>query len=324
MKIAMLHGPRDLHIEEHPLDTANLKPNEIWVETEISALKIGTDRGNYEGAEQIPGAPAYPRWVGDSNLGMVRGVGRAVRHFRVGDRVVSRYPHQSEYIASEPECIVNASKCMVKVPEAADPEDAVFAHLYTLSALCYRKALFQPGENVAVVGLGVVYPANGMLARRSPNPRMPVQADALLKSGLRSMTTDKIRPPSHAKGIPAYWPPVPSLTAIIARPAASTMDCSATVAAAAYWWLSESIEKAVLVARYTAIPTKTNAAASVDRILSAGLSAVWSASVIGTQRIMMTTSARPRKNRPVTGWFRNRVNHSSTVAGGGPARLAGT
>jgi len=90
MKIAMLHGPRDLRIEEQPLDTGNLKPHEIWVKTEITALKIGTDRGNYEGAERVPGAPPYPRWVGDSNLGIVRGVGRAVRRFQVGDRVVSR------------------------------------------------------------------------------------------------------------------------------------------------------------------------------------------------------------------------------------------
>ena len=49
MKIAILHGPRNLRIEEHPLETRNLAPDQIWVETEITALKIGTDRGNYEG-----------------------------------------------------------------------------------------------------------------------------------------------------------------------------------------------------------------------------------------------------------------------------------
>ncbi len=149
MKIAILHGPRDLRIEDQPLDTSNLKPDEIRVETEISALKIGTDRGNYEGAERVPGAPDYPRWVGDSNLGVVRGVGSSVTRFNVGDRVVSRKPHLSEYVASESEIIL-------PVPDAVHSEDAVFAHLYTLSALCYGKAFFQPGENVAVVGLGVL------------------------------------------------------------------------------------------------------------------------------------------------------------------------
>jgi len=149
MKIAILHGPHDLRIEEHPLNTSNLKPDQIWVETEISALKIGTDRGNYEGAENVPGAPDYPRWVGDSNLGTVRGVGSAVTRFAVGDRVISRYHHQSEYVASESESIV-------RVPDGVDAEDAVYAHLYALSSKCYRKAHFTPGENVAVVGLGVL------------------------------------------------------------------------------------------------------------------------------------------------------------------------
>jgi threonine dehydrogenase-like Zn-dependent dehydrogenase len=149
MKIAILHGPRDLRIEEQPLDTSHLAPDEIWVETRISALKIGTDRGNYEGAEQVPGAPDYPRWVGDSNLGIVRGVGSAVTRVRVGDRIVTRQPHQSEYITKQ-------TASLVRVPDEVDDEDAVFVHLYALSAHCYHKAQFRPGETVAVVGLGVL------------------------------------------------------------------------------------------------------------------------------------------------------------------------
>ena len=149
MKIAMLRGPRDLRIEDHPLDTSNLQPHEIWVQTRISAFKIGTDRGNYEGAEQVPGAPDYPRWVGDSNLGIVRGVGGAVTRVQVGDRIVTRAPHQSEYITTD-------NDSLVKIPDGVHDEDAVFAHLYALSAHCYHKAQFRPGETVAVVGLGVL------------------------------------------------------------------------------------------------------------------------------------------------------------------------
>lgn len=149
MKIATLHGPRDMTIDEVPLDTSKLKPHDIWVETDITALKIGTDRGNYEGAERVPGAPDYPRWVGDSNLGHVRAVGTEVTRFRVGDRVVAQLPHQSEYV-------INEYKNVVKVPDGVHSEDAVWATLYTLSAFCYHKALFRPGENVAVVGLGVL------------------------------------------------------------------------------------------------------------------------------------------------------------------------
>ncbi|MDP6985118.1 MAG: alcohol dehydrogenase catalytic domain-containing protein, partial [Candidatus Latescibacteria bacterium] len=118
MKIAMLHGPRDLRIEEHSLDT-NLAPNQVHVETQISAFKIGTDRGNYEGAEPVAGAPDYPRWVGDSNLGVVVAAGNQVTRLRVGDRVVSRRPHQSAYVA-------DADEVLVKVPESVSSEDAVW------------------------------------------------------------------------------------------------------------------------------------------------------------------------------------------------------
>ncbi|MEM7031205.1 MAG: zinc-binding alcohol dehydrogenase [Chloroflexota bacterium] len=149
MKIAILHGPRDLRIEEQRLDTESLDSHEIWVKTEISALKIGTDRGNYEGAEQVPGAPGYPRWVGDSNLGVVKGVGNNVSRVKVGDRIVTRQYHQSEFIMPE-------TASLVKVPEGVHAEDAVYAHIYALSAHCYHKAHFRPGENVAVVGVGVL------------------------------------------------------------------------------------------------------------------------------------------------------------------------
>jgi threonine dehydrogenase-like Zn-dependent dehydrogenase len=149
MKIAILHGPRDLRLEEQPLDTSQLQPHEIWVRTRISAFKIGTDRGNYEGAEQVPGAPDFPRGVGDSNLGIVAGVGSAVTRVQVGDRIVTRAYHQSEYITRD-----DAS--LVKIPDSVADEDAVYAHLYALSALCYHKAQFRPGETVAVVGLGVL------------------------------------------------------------------------------------------------------------------------------------------------------------------------
>ena len=150
MKKAILRGPRDLVIEDQQLATGELGPHDIWVRTEISGFKIGTDRGNYEGAESMPGAPnEFPRGVGDSSVGIVQGVGSAVMRVNVGDRVHTRAQHQSEYIYPD-------SEQLAKVPEGVDIEDAVWGHLYTLSSLCYRKAFFQPGEYVAVVGLGVL------------------------------------------------------------------------------------------------------------------------------------------------------------------------
>src|SRR5512141_3224845 len=117
IKAAVLHGPRDLRIETQAIETGALQPDELWVQTEVSALSTGTDRGNYEGAQRVPGAPNYPRWVGYSNVGIVRGVGSAGTHFRVGGRVFALKPHQSAYVARESELIVH-------VPPSVAPEDA--------------------------------------------------------------------------------------------------------------------------------------------------------------------------------------------------------
>ncbi|MBM3801198.1 MAG: zinc-binding alcohol dehydrogenase [Acidimicrobiia bacterium] len=158
MKQAILHGPRDLRLEPLSLDTENLKSHEIWVQTEITALKIGTDRGNYEGAERVPGAPDYPRYVGDSNLGIVRRKGSEVTRFAVGDRIFSRKPHVSDYIAADHEELI-------KVPSGIAAEDAVYLGLYYVSALSYWRTYYQAGETVAVVGLGVLGMADVALGR---------------------------------------------------------------------------------------------------------------------------------------------------------------
>ena len=149
MIIATLKGPRNLVIEEIDSPKQPLGEEELLVKTKVTAFKIGTDRGNYEGAEQVPGAPPYPRPVGDSNLGIIQAIGKKVKRFKVGDRVVSRASHQSEYIG-------NLSDPIVKVPEGVKDEDAVWAHLYTLSHRCFTKANFIPSEYVAVIGLGTL------------------------------------------------------------------------------------------------------------------------------------------------------------------------
>ena len=148
MKIAILKKAYCIEIQEAKLKS-DLEPDEIRAKTVISALKLGTDRGNFEGAEDVPGAPTYPRWVGDSNLAIVEEIGSNVKQFKVGDKVIAQLPHQSEWIASE-----NSNVCVV--PDGIKDEDAVWATLYSLSGFCYTKGGFIPGENVAVVGLGIL------------------------------------------------------------------------------------------------------------------------------------------------------------------------
>ena len=83
MKIAILPNPIDLVIEDRDLDTTNLGKRDVYVETELTALKIGTDRGNYSGEASIPGAGNnFPRSIGDSTVGIVKDIGEEVTNFK--------------------------------------------------------------------------------------------------------------------------------------------------------------------------------------------------------------------------------------------------
>jgi threonine dehydrogenase-like Zn-dependent dehydrogenase len=159
MKQAILYGVGDLRIEEVPLESDPLQPGQIYVETEVSALSTGTDLGNYLGdSTYVPGAPRYPRWVGYSNVGVIRRVGEGVRNLTPGMRVFSTQPHQSAFVAQQDELIV-------PVPAAVPSEEAALSYLTHLGLASLRQAKYEPGENVAVIGLGVIGLCTIWLAR---------------------------------------------------------------------------------------------------------------------------------------------------------------
>src|SRR5207247_1023653 len=81
--------------------------------------------------------------------GRVRAVGEALTRFRPVDRVFATTPHTSDYLGRESDMIVS-------VPEAVPSEEAAFTYLYHLGFHSLRRGHFEPGENVAVIGLGIL------------------------------------------------------------------------------------------------------------------------------------------------------------------------
>ena len=146
---AILYGARDLRMESEVVDRA-LGAGEIRVITEVSALSTGTDLGNYLGdSTYVPGAPQYPRSVGYSNVGVVRETGPAVTGIEAGERFFSTKPHLSAFIARE-------SELLARVPQEVSSEEASLAYLTQLGLAALRQARYETGENIAVVGLGVI------------------------------------------------------------------------------------------------------------------------------------------------------------------------
>jgi threonine dehydrogenase-like Zn-dependent dehydrogenase len=150
MRQAILYGQGDLRFEERPIETEFLQPGMLHVETEVSALSTGTDLGNYLGnSTYVPGAPDYPRAVGYSNVGVIRKVGNGVKSLRPEQRVFSMKPHQSAFVAQQDELLL-------PVPQSVSSEEASLSYLTHLGLASLRQARFEPGENVVVIGLGVI------------------------------------------------------------------------------------------------------------------------------------------------------------------------
>lgn len=159
MRQAILYGAGDLRLEERLMDLEALQPDQIYVETEVTALSTGTDLANYVGdSTYVTGAPEYLRPVGYSNVGRVARVGASVMKGHVGQRIFSTKPHLSAYIAHQDDLLI-------EVPEAVSSEEASLVYLTHLGIAALRQARYQTGENVVVVGLGVIGLCTVALAR---------------------------------------------------------------------------------------------------------------------------------------------------------------
>ena len=197
MKQAILYGPSDLRFEDRSLNLNDLGNDDVYVEVEVTALSTGTDLGNYEGrSTEVPGAPGYPRGIGYSNVGVVRAVGPAVRLLQVGQRVFSMRPHVSAFVARQDEL-------MVPVPDSVSSEQASLAYLTELGMAAMRQARYETGENVVVVGLGVIglctcSLAGAMGAKVVGIANSLVRVEAARRVGVHAaFVTDEVRKAEH-------------------------------------------------------------------------------------------------------------------------------
>ncbi|MEN6605098.1 MAG: zinc-binding alcohol dehydrogenase, partial [Bryobacteraceae bacterium] len=124
-----------------------------------------------------------------SNVGIVMRAGSDVRAPAAGARVFSMKPHMSAYIA-------RANEVLVPIPEGVPADQASLAYLTQLGLAGMRQARYEAGENVMVVGLGViglstVGLARAMGARVVAIGNSHVRCDVALKVGAHAAAMAK-------------------------------------------------------------------------------------------------------------------------------------
>ena len=109
--------------------------------------KIKTD-GLQPTLEAVFNKLGQPLPLGYCNVGRVVAVGRGVNEFKVGDRVASNGNH-AEYV-----CV--PQNLVAKVPDNVTDEEAAFTVIGSIALQGIRNLNPQLGENIVVVGLGLI------------------------------------------------------------------------------------------------------------------------------------------------------------------------
>jgi threonine dehydrogenase-like Zn-dependent dehydrogenase len=154
---ARLLAPRELVFEDVTLQLPLSEPGSFLAETEVSAVSVGTELAAYVGERPLRPGPIYPRLVGYCNVARVLDVegGASVRP---GERVLTHRSHESAFVGK-------ASEVLAVVPTAVSSDVASLTYLGYIGLGALRKASARAGENVAVLGLGVIGLATIAIAR---------------------------------------------------------------------------------------------------------------------------------------------------------------
>lgn len=158
MKRVILQGPRQVAFEDVPLRPEDASEGQFYAETEFSAVSIGTETAAYLGHPPLRPGPIYPRLVGYCNAARVQRVGPGVEGVRAGDRVLTFQAHQSAFIAG-------SQDVLAVIPASMPADTASMTYLAHLGWRALQQGGFQPGERVAVLGLGVIGLATVLVAR---------------------------------------------------------------------------------------------------------------------------------------------------------------
>src|SRR5512135_2466038 len=141
MKAAVYHGPRDLRVE----DVAELQPRASEVKVRVKYCGIcGSDLHEYLHG-LFPQSP-----FGHEACGEIVEVGRAIRGFQVGERVIAlQKGSYAEYVLCPPERVM-------RIPQQMSWTQAAVVEPLAGAAYALERGGVHPSDSVLVAGAGPV------------------------------------------------------------------------------------------------------------------------------------------------------------------------
>jgi len=141
----------DVFIDEEEIP--GLKEGEVLVKVYSSLISPGTELGGIKNLRKSPDISHFEkRPFGYSNSGVIVEIGKGCKNFKEGDKVAcmgGNYAFHTNY------AIIPQNLC-IKIPDEVSFEEASFCHLAATALHAVRRGKIEIGENILVVGLGII------------------------------------------------------------------------------------------------------------------------------------------------------------------------
>jgi threonine dehydrogenase-like Zn-dependent dehydrogenase len=143
MKKYYVVGRRQLVLRHEPL----VEPGagEVLIRTRVSALSVGTEVWRYSNGGHYGGEGST---CGYNSAGVIEAVGAGVTGLQPGDAVFAAEPH-AEFMLAD-------ARRVIRLAAGVDFEAGAFTYLPTLGLHALRSADYAVGDNVLVIGQGIV------------------------------------------------------------------------------------------------------------------------------------------------------------------------
>lgn len=160
-KFATIDGAGVISVEEGPVPEPG--KGEILIEVRASVISSGTELGGVKRRRENPSSSGRKHPFGYQNAGDVIAKGEDCDEFQIGDKVACMGGGYALHATHA--CV--PKNLSVHIPEGVSYEEAAFNHLGATAVQAIRRAQLELGENVAVVGLGLVGQLSCQFARIS-------------------------------------------------------------------------------------------------------------------------------------------------------------
>ena len=192
--ILVSHEPNKIVLEKRSLTDDAFTDDSVLMKLSYSAISAGTECAWLSGNANNAGN-TFPYYPGYSSSGIIEKVGKNVKSFAPGDKVIAwNVGHLSHIVLSEEA----ARQRLYKIQEEnISLKEAAFGYISTFPMLGIRKLQIEMGESVMIAGLGILGQLAVQFARlRGAYPVLACDMDPARRALALKMGADMVFDPS--------------------------------------------------------------------------------------------------------------------------------